>query len=69
MAARLLFGATSKLEGDLQRVEVDLKSGATVLEPRVVDFNDKTTVNEGNSDEYIVVKQPDGSLKTRTVPQ
>jgi Peptidase family M23 len=55
MAARLLFGATSKLEGDLQRVEVDLKSGATVLEPRVVDFNDKSTVNEGNGDEYIYV--------------
>ena len=52
MAVLLLFGASSRLEGDLKRVEVDLRSGATVLEPRVVDFNDKTTVNEGNGDEY-----------------
>jgi hypothetical protein len=55
MAARLLFDAPSKLEGDLLRVEVDLMSGATLLETRVVDFNDKTTVNEGNGDEYIYV--------------
>ena len=33
MAARLRFGASSKLEGDLQRVEVDLMSGATVSRP------------------------------------
>jgi Peptidase family M23 len=53
MAARLLFGASSKLEGDLQRVEVDLMSGATVIEPRFVDFNDKSTINEGNGDERL----------------
>jgi hypothetical protein len=53
MAARLLFGACSKLEGDLQRVEVDLMSGATVIEPRFVDFNDKSTINEGNDDERL----------------
>jgi len=53
MAARLLFGAISKLEGDLQRVEVDLLSGTTLLEQRVVDFNDKNTINEGNDDEKL----------------
>jgi hypothetical protein len=50
MAARLLFEASSKLEGDLQRVEVDLMSGETMIEPRFVDFNDKSTINEGNDD-------------------
>jgi hypothetical protein len=55
MAARLLFGAASKLEGDLKRVEVDLKCGAALLETRVVDFDDKTTVNEGNGDEFTYV--------------
>jgi hypothetical protein len=50
MAARLLFEASSKLEGDLQRVEVDLMNGDTVIEPRFVDFNDKSTINEGNDD-------------------
>ena len=53
MAARLLFEASSKLEGDLQRVEVDLMSGATVLEPRFADFNDKSSINEGNDDEKL----------------
>ena len=53
MAARLLFGAKSKLEGDLQCVEVDLMSGATLLETRIVDFNDKDTINEGNCDEFL----------------
>ncbi len=53
MAARLLFGAASKLEGDLKRVEVDLKNGATLLSTRVVDFNDKTIVNEGNADGWL----------------
>lgn len=55
MAARLLFGASSKLEGDMKRVEVDLRNGATLLLTRAVDFNDKTTVNEGNGDELIFV--------------
>lgn len=53
MAARLLFTANSRSEGDLRRVEVDLKNGAALIKTRVVDFNDKTTINEGNSDEYI----------------
>ncbi|MGH8548337.1 MAG: hypothetical protein ACRERU_07015 [Methylococcales bacterium] len=53
MAARLLFGAGSRLEGDLKRVEVDLKSRATLLECRFVDFDNKDTVNEGNSDTKI----------------
>jgi len=56
MAARLLFGANSRLEGDLKRVEVDLKGGATLLECRFVDFDNKKTVNEGNSDEKIFKK-------------
>jgi hypothetical protein len=47
MAARLRFEASSKLEGDLQRVEVDLMSGATVIESRFVDFNDKCTIKRG----------------------
>jgi hypothetical protein len=53
MAARLFFEASSKLEGDLLRVEVDLMSGATVIESRYVDFNDKSTINEGNDDEKL----------------
>jgi hypothetical protein len=55
MAARLLFGASSKLEGDLLRVEVELSSGENLIENRIVDFNDKTTINKtrGNSDTKI----------------
>jgi len=53
IAARLLFGAKSKLEGDLQCVEVDLFSGATLIATRIVDFNDKDTINEGNGDEFL----------------
>jgi hypothetical protein len=53
MGARLLFEASSKLEGDLQRVEVDLMGGANVIESRFVDFNDKNTINEGNDDEKL----------------
>ena len=37
----------------MQRVEVDLMSGATVIDPRFVDFNDKSTINEGNDDEKL----------------
>ena len=55
MAARLLFGAPSKLEDDLKRVEVDLQCGPALLETRVVDFDDKTTVNKGNGDEFTYV--------------
>jgi Peptidase family M23 len=53
IAARLLFEASTKLEGDLQRVEVDLMSGAALIESRFVDFSDKSTVNEGNDDEKL----------------
>ena len=55
MAARLLFGASSRSEGDLLRIEVDLLSGAGVLATRVVDFHDETTINKkrGNSDKQI----------------
>ncbi|MBD1889482.1 M23 family metallopeptidase [Coleofasciculus sp. FACHB-SPT9] len=53
MAVLLRFGANSKLEGDLKRIEVDLKSSNTLLETRVVDFNDKETINEGNGDKYL----------------
>ena len=52
MAARLLFGAPSKRQGDLLRVEVDLRHGSRVLTTRVVDLNDKTTVIEGKGDEH-----------------
>ncbi len=55
MAARLTFGASSKLEGDLSKVEVDLKSGSTLLSTRTVEFDDKTTINEGNGDDLMYV--------------
>ena len=44
MAARLLFDAPDKNEGDLIRVEVDLKQGASLLSTRVVNFNDRSTI-------------------------
>lgn len=55
MAARLLFSACNKSEGDLLRVEVDFLSGTEVLSTRVVDFHDKTTIDKkrGNSDTKI----------------
>lgn len=55
MAARLLFGACNKSEGDLLRVEVDLLSGTQGLATRVVDFHNKQTINKtrGNSDKKI----------------
>ena len=55
MAARLLFGACNKSEGDVLKVEVDLLSGTEVLATRSVDFHDKTTINKqrGNSDTLI----------------
>ncbi len=56
ITARLRFSACSKLEGDLQGVEVDLLNGTTLLERRVVDFNDKSTINEGKGDELIFKK-------------
>ena len=52
MAARLLFGAGSKLEGDLQRVEVDIRRGTRLLTTRVVDFNDKNTVIDSKGDQH-----------------
>lgn len=55
MAARLNFSLPSKKEGDLSRVEVDIMNGSTVLQTRRVDVNDKTTINEGNSDDLAFV--------------
>jgi hypothetical protein len=55
MAARLLFGARSKLEGDLKRVEVDLRRGTRLLTTRVVDFDDKSTIFEGRGDSHVYV--------------
>jgi hypothetical protein len=55
MAARLLFGKSCKLEGDLSRVEVDLCRGNRVLTTRVVDFDDKHTVNEEKGDRFLFV--------------
>ena len=55
MAARLLFGKSCKLEGDLRRVEVDLCRGTRVLTTRVVDFDDKHTVNEEKGDRFLFV--------------
>lgn len=52
MAARLLFHANSKLEGDLRRVEVDLRRGTRLLTTRVVDFDDKSTIVENKGDPF-----------------
>ena len=51
MAARLLFCASSKIEGDLQRIEVELRRGTYVLSARHVDFNDKTSINDSKGDQ------------------
>jgi hypothetical protein len=56
MAARLLFHADDRLEGDLKRVEVDLLHCCAVLATRIVDFDDKDTINEGNGDDLLFVK-------------
>ena len=50
MGARLLLDASSKLEGDLRRVEVDLRRGTRLLTTRIVDFDDKNTILEGKGD-------------------
>jgi hypothetical protein len=55
MAARILFGTGSKLEGDLKRVEVDLRCGTRVLTTRLVDFDDKHTVNDAKGDSQLFV--------------
>ena len=55
MAARLLFGADSKLEGDLIRVEVDLRRGTRLLTTRIVDFDDKNKIVEGKGDAFLYV--------------
>ena len=52
MAARLAFGADSKLEGDLRRVEVDLRRGGRLLTTRVVDFDDKGTIFDSKGDAF-----------------
>src|SRR4030095_15359294 len=40
MAARIAFGSPSRREGDLVRVEVDLRSAAALIATRRVDFDD-----------------------------
>ncbi|MEK7286278.1 MAG: M23 family metallopeptidase [Nitrospirota bacterium] len=55
LSVRLSFGAISKREGDLKRVEVDMMNGATLLSTRIVDFNDKTTINDTIGDEHLYV--------------
>lgn len=52
MAARLAFVADSKLEGDLRRVEVDLRRGGRLLTTRVVDFDDKGTICDAKGDAF-----------------
>ncbi len=52
MAARIRFGAADRHEGDLIGAEVDLMNGATLLETRRVDFDLKTTTQEGNGDSF-----------------
>jgi hypothetical protein len=44
MAARLLFDAPDKNQGDLARVEVDLLQGAALLGQRIVDFDDRSSI-------------------------
>ena len=83
MAARLLFGANSKLEGDLRRVEVDLRRGTRLLTTRVVDFDDKRTIVEDKGDLFrfvndigvegyqksnMVERRPDGSRLRHSCP-
>jgi hypothetical protein len=53
VAVRLVFGAASKLEGDLRRIELDLLQDGELLEesPRVVEFDNKNTINEGKGDD------------------
>lgn len=49
--ARLLLSAPSKLEGDLLRIEVDVRNGSGgIIETRAVSFDDKTTISEGSDD-------------------
>jgi hypothetical protein len=52
MAARLLFGASDRNEGDLGRVEVDLMQGPSLLGQRMVDLGVKANIQEGNSDAF-----------------
>ena len=53
--APALRNRACKLEGDLRRVEVDLRRGTRVLTTRVVDFDDKHTVNEEKGDRFLFV--------------
>jgi hypothetical protein len=55
LAARLRFDAPDRAEGDLQRIAVDLFSDSALIATRTVDFNDKTTINEGIGDELLFV--------------
>ena len=55
-AVGLSFDAPDRNEGDLLGVKVDVKNASGVtIETRELDFNDKGTINEGNSDDFIYV--------------
>ncbi len=55
MAARILFRARDKRQGDLKKVKVDLLRGNQVITTRVVDFDDKRTVNDSKGDAQLFV--------------
>lgn len=55
MAARILFGCSNKTQGDFKRIEVDLRRGPQVLTTRIVDFNDKSTVNDSKGDHHLYI--------------
>ena len=49
MASRIAFGAPDRREGDLARVEVDLRSTTALIATRRVDFDDKATIRKGKA--------------------
>ena len=52
VAARIPFACSSKEEGDLKSVAVDLKHGASVMATRSIDLDDKTTIADSKGDEH-----------------
>lgn len=53
MGARLLFGASDKNEGDLLRVEVDMRAEGQLVATRFVDFDDPTIEQAGDENAYV----------------
>ncbi len=49
MASRIAFGASGRREGDLVRVEVELRSTTALITTRRVDFDDKATIRKGKA--------------------